>query len=212
MPESAGPGGRRSFVPGLEGAPLPAEFYRRKADAVARDLLGCVLRSTVGGTTTAGIIVETEAYLGPHDPASHAAERIGRTPRNDAMFGPPGSAYVYRIYGIHWCLNAVAEKEGFPAAVLIRALDPAAGRGYMEERRGRKAPLCSGPGRLSQALGITGDLDGHSLEKEPLAVFKGWILEDRDIGTSGRVGVTKAADWPLRFFVRGHPELSRHRS
>ncbi len=103
-----------------------------------------------------GVIVETEAYVGPHDPASHAATRIGKTERNKTMFGPPGHAYVYRSYGIHWCLNVVTEEVGFPAAVLIRALDPIVGVEEMRERRGGTAPLCAGPGRLTQALGVSG--------------------------------------------------------
>ena len=192
-------------------APVSQAFFRQKTELVARGLLGCVLRSELGGQVTEGVIVETEAYLGPHDPASHAAERIGRTRRNEPMFGPPGTAYVYRIYGIHWCLNAVTEREGFPAAVLIRALDPTGGKGYMEERRGGKTPLCSGPGRLSQAMGISGELNGHPLVGNPLGVFEGWALDDHEVGTSGRVGVSRAADWPLRFFVREHPEVSRYR-
>jgi DNA-3-methyladenine glycosylase len=178
---------------------------------VARDLLGCVLRSTVGNTVTEGVIIETEAYVGPHDPSSHAAERIGRTSRNAPMFGPPGTAYVYRIYGVHWCLNAVTEGEEFPAAVLIRALDPTAGIGYMEGRRRGTRPLCSGPGRLAQALGITGDLNGHTLRNDPLTISAGWPIEEANVGVSGRVGVSRAGDWPLRYFVRDHPEVSKHR-
>lgn len=179
---------------------------------MARELLGCILRVDVGGEISAGVIVETEAYVGPHDPASHAAERIGRTDRNAPMFGPPGTAYIYRIYGVHWCLNAVTEREGFPSAVLIRALDPMRGRSYMEGRRGGKYPLCGGPGRLCQALGINGDLNGRPLGSEPLMILEGWSLGEDAIGVSGRIGVTKALDWPLRFFVKGHPEVSKPRS
>jgi len=138
-----------------------------------------VLVSEVDGVRTSGRIVETEAYTGPHDPASHAAERIGRTTRNAAMFGAPGIAYVYRSYGVHWCLNAVTDEPGFPAAVLIRALQPLAGIAPMRERRqvrGRPPAdreLCSGPGRLTEALGITGALDGHPLARPPLWVELG---------------------------------------
>jgi len=199
----------RSFPIGEEWPPFPGEFFLRKTKAVARDLLGCYLRSTVEGIPVGGVIVETEAYVGPHDPASHAAARIGRTQRNTAMFGPPGHAYVYRIYGIHWCLNVVTEKVGYPAAVLLRAIDPMQGLEAMDDRRGGKPSLCVGPGRLTQALGIGGELDGHPLGEEPLRLSPGWPLPDAEIGVSGRIGVRHASDWPLRFFVRGHPEVSR---
>lgn len=180
----------------------------RPADVVARDLLGTRLISTVGGMATAGIVVETEAYLGASDPASHAAERIGRTRRNESMFGPPGVAYVYLIYGMHWCVNVVTGATGVPSAVLIRALEPVEGTETMRERRGRDAALCTGPARLCQALGITGELDGHSLSGPPLELRPGWSVPDRHVSRSGRVGVCQAADWPLRFYVRGHPSIS----
>ena len=188
---------------------LPDTFLLEDARAVARNLLGSCLRSTVGGVVSEGVIVETEAYLGPEDPASHAAARIGRTPRNETMFGPPGLAYVYRSYGIHWCLNVVTGETGFPAAVLIRALDPVTGLDHMRARRGPKGPLCSGPGRLCQALGITGALDGHPLKDPPLELLAGWTVPAEAVAESGRVGVRNAADWPLRFYLRGHPEVSR---
>ena len=188
---------------------LPGSFFLRKTEIVARDLLGCQIRSTVGGVVTEGVIVETEAYVGPHDPASHAAARIGRTRRNETMFGPQGHAYVYRSYGIHWCLNVVTEEAGFPAAVLLRALDPLSGVEKMRERRRGNARLCAGPGRLSQALGVTGELDGHPLGEEPLKLMAGWRVPPADVGVSGRIGVRNASDWLLRFYVRGHPEVSR---
>jgi DNA-3-methyladenine glycosylase len=188
--------------------PFPRSFFLRDAAAVARDLLGSLFRSSVAGTRVEGVVVETEAYIGPHDPASHGAARIGETRRNRAMFGPPGRAYVYRSYGIHWCLNVVTGEPGFPAAVLIRALDPIAGVREMALRRGGRMPLCAGPGRLTQALGVTGDLDGHSLADPPLQLLRGWPVREEDVAVSGRVGVGKAADWPLRFYLRGHPEVS----
>jgi DNA-3-methyladenine glycosylase len=188
---------------------LPESFFLPKTEIVAQELLGCYLRSTVGGVVVEGVIVETEAYVGPHDPASHAAARIGQTKRNGAMFGPPGDAYVYRSHGTHWCLNVVTEQVGFPAAVLIRALDPITGIQEMRERRGGTAPLCAGPGRLTQALGVSGELDGHPLENEPLKLLTGWRVPTAEVGSSGRIGVRHAADWPLRFYVRGHPEVSR---
>ena len=178
-------------------------------DVVARGLLGARLVSTIDGITTAGVIVETEAYRGGDDPASHAATRAGRTDRNAAMFGPPGRAYVYRIYGMHWCVNVVTGQDGEPQAVLLRALDPLVGQEEMARRRGRSEALASGPGRLCQALAISGALYGHDLGLPPLEIRAGWSVPDAQVGVSGRVGVRAAADWPLRFFVRGNPSVSR---
>jgi DNA-3-methyladenine glycosylase len=163
----------------------------------------------VGGVLTSGVIVETEAYRGLDDPASHAATRIGRTARNAAMFGPPGHAYVYRIYGMHWCMNIVTGGEGDPQAVLIRALDPLVGAEEMALRRGGATGLASGPGRLCQALGITNALYGHDLSRPPLESRAGGRVSDAEVGVSGRIGVRAAHDWPLRFFVRGNPSVSR---
>jgi DNA-3-methyladenine glycosylase len=156
-------------------------------------------------------VVEVEAYVGPEDPASHAAAHIGKTKRNRTMFGPPGRAYVYKSYGLHWCLNAVTGPEGFPAAVLIRALAPILGESVMARRRSGRRPLSSGPGRLTEALAVTGAMDGHSLDSDPLRLFPGWAISDDRVGVSGRVGVRKAANWPLRFFLLGHPDVSRKR-
>lgn len=188
---------------------LPSSFFSREAETVARDLLGCYLGSTVDGAAVGGVIVETEAYTGPQDPASHAAARIGKTQRNRSMFGPPGRAYVYRSYGIHWCLNVVTERVGYPSAVLVRALDPIKGLETMRARRNRSTHLCSGPGRLAQALGVSCELDGHPLGEDPLRLEAGWEVPEDLVGTSGRIGVRHASEWPLRFFVRGHPEVSR---
>ncbi|MDX1568225.1 MAG: DNA-3-methyladenine glycosylase [Longimicrobiales bacterium] len=195
-----------------EGGPedrLDRSFYGRPAEDVAPDLLGTLLVSDLGGARTSGVIVETEAYVGAGDPASHARESVGRTARNESMFGAPGIAYVYRSYGIHWCLNVVTGEVDRPVAVLIRALDPLEGREIMEERRGRSTELCAGPGRLTQALGITGEHDGHDLSKEPLVLRSGWSVSDDRIGVSGRIGIRKARDWPLRFYLRNHPSVSR---
>jgi DNA-3-methyladenine glycosylase len=191
--------------------PIPAAFFDRPAESVARDLLGGVLISTIGGEETVGRIVEAEAYIGPHDPASHAAERIGRTARNASMFGPPGIAYVYRIYGLHWCLNVVTGPEGYPAAVLIRALEPLAGIETMRRRRRLRSDreLTSGPARLAEALGITGALDGHPLQEPPLVLAAGEPVPDEAVAVGPRIGVTRAQDWPLRFYVRGNPWVSR---
>jgi DNA-3-methyladenine glycosylase len=196
----------------LQSAPLPPSFFERPAEEVACDPRGAVLLSTVGGERVAGRIVETEAYVGPHDPASHAAERIGRTARNEAMFGPPGTAYVYRIYGIHWCLNAVTGLEGYPAAVLIRAAEPLEGVDVMRRRRGeccRDRELASGPGRLAQAFAITGALNGHPLAEPPLQLLAGEPVPPPDVVRGPRIGITRAADWPLRFHVRNSIWVSR---
>ena len=194
---------------------LPARFYARAAETVARELLGCILVSTVGDERTAGRIVETEAYIGPHDPASHAAERIGRTARNDVMFGAPGLAYIYRIYGVHWCLNAVTDRTGFPAAVLIRALEPLEGLDVMRRRRALPArarsdrELCSGPGKLAAALALDGTLDGHRLNASPLWIEAGNAVADVDVMAGPRIGITRAADWPLRFYEHASIWVSR---
>jgi DNA-3-methyladenine glycosylase len=180
-------------------------------EEVAPGLLGARLVSSVGGVLTSGVIVEVEAYAGPDDPASHAARRIGRTARNESMFGPAGTAYVYLIYGMHWCVNVVTGRPGEPSAVLIRALEPLVGVDEMTKRRGGAVELCSGPARLCQALHITGDLDGHDLSRPPLKLLPGWPVPPARVAASGRVGVRQAADWPRRFFVEGHPCVSRSR-
>lgn len=176
---------------------------------VARALLGTRLVSTIGGIRTVGVVVETEAYQGGNDPASHAATRHGRTDRNASMFGPAGRAYVYRSYGVHWCVNVVTGATGEPQAVLIRGLEPLEGQETMLRRRRGRRPLTAGPGRLCQALGITGDLDGHDLREAPLVLAGGWAVGDPAVGISGRIGVSRAADRLLRFYVRGSPGVTR---
>ena len=208
-PNDATPWVWRRSLPEDARRPFPDGFFLRDAAEVARNLLGSRIRSSLEGAMVEGVVVETEAYPGPHDAASHAAARIGKTLRNRSMFGPPGRAYVYRSYGIHWCLNVVTGKSGFPAAVLIRALDPTLGAEDMARRRSGRTPLCAGPGRLAQALGVTGDLDGHLLADPPLQLLPGWRVPRDLVAVSGRIGVAKAADWPLRFYLRGHPEVSR---
>jgi DNA-3-methyladenine glycosylase len=180
---------------------FPRGFFERAADVVAPELLGARLRSTVDGALTEGIIVEVEAYLGPHDPASHAAERIGRTARNEAMFGCGGSAYVYLIYGVHRCMNVVTGPVGSPAAVLIRALEPTHGLDVMASRRRGSPELTSGPGRLGAALALTRALSGHQLDRAPLELLFGWRVPAENIGVSRRIGISRAVDWPLRFNV-----------
>ena len=192
--------------------PLPAKFYARPTVEVARRLLGHILVSDVGGARrrTAGRIVEVEAYVGPHDPASHAYGHR-RTPRTEQMYGAPGTAYVYFTYGMHWCLNAVTEAEGYPAAVLIRALEPLAGLETMRRRRGARTPdrrLCAGPARLCEALAVTGALNGASLRRGALRVMRG-SPRPGVVVVGPRVGITQGADWPLRFCLKGSLWLSR---
>ncbi|MEX1182377.1 MAG: DNA-3-methyladenine glycosylase [Gemmatimonadota bacterium] len=201
---------------GAVRAGAPSSFwYARPAATVARDLIGGMLVSTVDGVETAGRIVETEAYIGPHDDASHAAERIGRTARNATMFAAPGIAYVYRIYGIHWCLNVVTDAIDFPAAVLVRAIEPLRGIEHMRARRSagqKRLPdraLASGPGKLAAAFGITGRLDGHALDRAPLWIERGVAVGDECVSAGPRIGITRAVDWPLRFCERGSAWLSR---
>lgn len=174
-------------------------FFLRSPEAVARDLIGATLVCHDAG----GMIVETEAYH-PGDPASHSFR--GKTARNAAMYGTPGTAYVYRIYGMHWCLNFVCTPG---SAVLIRALEPTVGIESMAERRGRLAPrlLASGPGQLCAALGITREDDGKSLFDAPFRLFANGEL--RSILTGPRIGITKAVDEPLRFGLADSPFLSR---
>jgi DNA-3-methyladenine glycosylase len=192
------------------GSCLPYEFYLRPAEVVARDLLGAVIESTVGGVTARAVIVETEAYTGPDDDASHAAARIGRTRRNDVMFGRAGLAYVYRIYGIHWCLNAVSDVEGHPAAVLIRAARPIGGWSVVRDRRGGRPDrdLLRGPGNLCAGLGITGDLNGHALDRPPLILREGVGVPEVAVARGPRIGITRAADLSLRFWIRESPWVS----
>jgi DNA-3-methyladenine glycosylase len=193
----------------VKGAAVRAGFYARPTEEVARGLLGRILLSDVGGRAyrTAGRIVEVEAYVGPDDPACHAYGHR-RTERTEPLYGRPGTAYVYFTYGMHWCLNAVTETRGFPAAVLIRALEPLAGLDTMRERRG-KEPLCAGPARLCEALGVTGALNRVSLQRGRLRIVEGAPVRKRDIVTGPRIGITQAMDWPLRFYLKDSPWVSR---
>ena len=187
------------------GTPLPAAFYDRDAAAVARDLLGAVLRHETDEGVVSGRIVETEAYLGPHDPASHSA--VGRTARTWHMFGPPGTAYVYFVYGMHWCVNAVTGADGVGAAVLIRAVAPLEGVALMRARRPkarRDHDLSNGPGKVCAALGITREYDGVPLTgASSLTICAGLTIASEHVATGPRVGISKAVDWPLRYRVRG---------
>ena len=189
-----------------EPQPLPAAFYNRDTILVARELIGCVLRHETKNGVLAGRIVETEAY-GPDDPANHAHR--GLTKRNASMFGPPGSAYVYRIYGVHWCFNAVTRPEGVGEAVLIRALEPIEGFEQMHVRRelSDNKRLCNGPGTLCCALGITGALDGTDLSTGALQILgSGGMAESV---ARPRIGITKAADLMWRFVIPDNRYVSR---
>jgi DNA-3-methyladenine glycosylase len=191
---------------------LPVEFFTRPAEVVARELLGSIIISGLGGRRTAGRIVETEAYLGGVDPASHGY-RLRRTARNQALFGSPGLWYVYLSYGIHWCANLVCRSEGMGSAVLLRAVEPIEGLEVMRERRGvaHDRLLCSGPGKLCQALGITRGLDSTMMAHSPVLVQAGNLGSNGMVVVSPRIGITKAADWPLRFFLADSPWVSRAR-
>lgn len=188
---------------------LPVAFYARETELVARDMLGAILECHTPEGVASGRIVETEAYLGEHDPACHAA--VGRTARTGPLYGAPGTSYVYFIYGMHWCVNAVTREEGLPSAVLIRALEPLEGVELMWRRRpgaSRVAELTNGPARLCRALGITGAHNGLPLERPPLLVRRGCRVPDDAVAVTPRVGITKAADWPLRWLVADSPFVS----
>ncbi len=188
------------------GPILKRSFYDRPVVEVARDLLGKVL---VYGPA-AGMIVETEAYLGGDDLAAHSAR--GVTPRTQVIFGPPGHAYVYCIYGMYECLNLVAEPEGKPGCVLIRALEPLAGLEQMRRRRptARKIEdLASGPGKLTLAMGITRAQNGADVTRGSVVVRR--LAEERifEIDATPRIGIRQCADWPLRFVIRNNRFVSR---
>lgn len=185
---------------------LSRDFFSRNVVTVARDLIGC----TVTFAGCGGVIMETEAY-DHEDPASHCYG--GQTLRNASMFGPAGHAYVYRSYGIHWCLNFVCGPRPKGAAVasgvLIRALEPTTGIEVMEQRRGTTElrKLCSGPGRLCQALGITKDQDGHPLDKAPFAIYP--AAAKHKISTGPRIGISRGIETPWRFGLAGSRFLSK---
>ena len=184
------------------GRPLKRAFFGRSVHEVAPDLIGVTL--LVNGV--GGIIVEVEAYHHT-EPAAHSYN--GPTPRNQVMFGPPGFVYVYRSYGIHWCMNFVCEKDGSASAVLIRALEPTHGLAAMRRRRGLDddRALCSGPGKLTEALGITHAHNGLALDAPPFALYgrKGKV----DVVSGIRIGLTKAVELPWRYGLKGSRFLSK---
>ena len=188
------------------GERLGAGFFERSVHEVARDLVGCRLFYEGRG----GVVVETESYE-RDDPACHAY--VGLTERTEVLFGPPGRAYVYLSYGIHSLLNAVAEPEGEAAAVLFRALEPTHGLEEMREQRGERpdADLCSGPGKLTEALGVTLADNGADLSRDPFCLLPREPEWNGEIVAGPRIGITKAVDRPWRFCLAGNPHVSRPR-
>ena len=213
-----------SRVAGVDSRrPLSLAFFSRSSAVVARALLGAILECDGPGGRASGRIVETEAYLGPDDPASHAA--AGLTARTRHLFGPPGTSYVYLSYGMHWCFNTVTGDRGGGTAVLVRAVEPLDGIALMRRRRWtdkagtrRAGPsdrerrtweLTNGPGKLCEALGISGEMSGFGLQRLPLIVRRGTALPDALVSVSPRIGITKAVAARQRYFVRDSPFVSR---
>jgi len=192
---------RPSAPPIVSGRILRRSFYAQPTVEVARALLGKILVHSEGSSkdNRAGRIVETEAYLGTTDPAAHSYR--GVTPRTKVLFGPPGHAYVYFIYGMYYCLNVATEKEGTGGGVLIRAIEPLL----------NVTEPGNGPGRLTRAMGITLAHNGADLTRGPITIRETKQSGSFAIGVSARIGIREAADWPLRFFVSGNPHVSRGR-
>jgi DNA-3-methyladenine glycosylase len=188
---------------------LPSSFYSRPTRKVARDLIGQILTHETPEGIASGRIAEVEAYLPKNDPACHAAR--GQTPRNRVMFGPAGFAYVYFCYGNHFLLNVVTEQQGVPGAVLIRALEPLDGIDLMARRRkkewGSRRSLTNGPGKLVQALGISRAQNERKLTVKPLYIRPDTGFTGK-VGVTTRIGITEGWDLPLRFYLKGSPDLS----
>ncbi|HEY5086199.1 MAG TPA: DNA-3-methyladenine glycosylase [Gemmatimonadaceae bacterium] len=189
---------------------IPASFYARDTELVARDMLGMLLQCTTAEGATSGIIVETEAYIGEHDAACHAA--AGLTTRTAPLYDRAGIAYVYFIYGMYWCFNAVTRAKGLPSAVLVRAVEPVEGIARMRRRRPRAhrdRDLTNGPGKLCLALGITGSLNKQPLQRGSLVIRDYTSYPDASIAITPRIGIRHAADWPLRWIVAGNEYVSK---
>lgn len=178
-----------------------AELLERPVLEVAPHLLGMTIRTRFEGATVAVRLDEVEAYVGAEDPASHAFR--GRTARNGSMFGPAGTLYVYRSYGLHWCMNVVTGAENLPHAVLLRGGVVVAGEAVAAARRGRRSHLADGPGKLTQALGVTGDHDGTSLLDGPVLLVPTDPPGDSVVRTAPRIGISKAVEQPWRFVLDG---------
>lgn len=187
---------------------LGRAFYARDPVTLARDLLGRILFFESPKGLLSGRIVETEAYTGAADPASHAYR--GATRRNTVMFGPAGYAYVYFTYGMHHCLNVVAEREGAAGAVLLRSLEPLGGLAVMRDLGGRAGDerLCSGPGKICKAFGLTLAHNGLDLTRGPLGIAAGRPVDDRLVKVGPRIGISRAADFPYRFTIAGSRSVS----
>ena len=187
----------------------PREFYARATENVARDLVGTTLVHQTEDGILAGRIVEVEAYLGRDDPAAHSS--AGETRRTVVVFGPPGHAYVYRIYGMHRCLNVVAEPDGTPGCVLVRALEPICGMPVMNSRRKTKrmVDIANGPAKLTSAMAIGMDFYGVDLIASPLTIRIPNVARPIQIETSPRIGITKATELPLRFVAANSEYISR---
>lgn len=201
-----------SLIESVQSFPiLDRNFYARKTEIVAVDLLGKIIVSEcTAGALTAGRIVETEAYLGTNDPGAHAFR--GPTPRTELLWGSPGYAYVYLIYGMYHCLNFVTETEGTAGCVLIRALEPLVGIPTMTKRRGLHLPqkqLTNGPGKLTRALGIDLKQNRTDLTATPLSVHAAYASEKFDVATTTRIGLTKGQERLLRFYVRDNKFVSK---
>jgi len=197
-------------ISGVFGQPLDALFFARDPREVARDLIGCVVASAVDNELVAGYVVESEAYLGADDPGSHAATK-GITKRNAVMYGPPSTAYVYFTYGNHHMLNLVCCEEGEAGAVLLRALEPLCGVAAMQVRRGGRSEkeLCSGPGKLAQALGVDLSDNGVLLGTGRLRVYAGRRSCRTQVSTSGRIGLSSGHELEYRYFDKESDYVSR---
>jgi DNA-3-methyladenine glycosylase len=192
------------------GRIVPASFYNRDTELVSREMLGMLLQCNTPDGRTSGVIVETEAYLGEHDLACHAA--AGRTVRTAPLYERPGIAYVYFIYGTYWCFNAVTRAEGLPSAVLVRAVEPVEGLDLMRRRRPRARrdrDLTNGPGKLCLAMGIDGSMNRLSLQRGSLVIREYMSYPDPAIAVTPRIGITRSADWPLRWIVSGNDYVSK---
>lgn len=189
---------------------IPASFYARDTELVARDMLGMLLERTTPQGVTSGIIVETEAYVGEHDEACHAT--AGLTERTAPLYERAGIAYVYFIYGMYWCFNAVTRARGLPSAVLIRAIEPVEGIDLMRRRRPRAhrdRDLTNGPGKLCLALGIDGSVNRQSLQRGSVVVRHHTSYSDSAVAITPRIGIRHAADWPLRWVVSDNEYVSK---
>ena len=188
---------------------LGIPFFAQSALRLSAQLPGTILVKRVGNGIRRARLVEVEAYVGPKDLASHSSK--GRTVRTEVMFGAAGRAYVYFIYGMHWCFNAVTREAGHGSAVLVRALEPLSGLALMRRRReiDDDVGLTSGPARLCEAFAIGRSQNGVRLDRGPLRILQGLSVPDESVLITPRIGIRKAADWPLRFLVKQNPFVSK---